>query len=308
MKTRYKLVMIFLLPVAGILLSQCKKTTDTTVVDSAVVKLKTSATLGSYLTDTKGNALYFFSNDAAGVNTCNDGCTALWPVFFVSGLTQAKLDNGLFVADFDSITTPNGKQLTYKGWPLYYYAPGGVREAPGMTSGDNVGGIWFVAKPDYTIMIANLQLHGINGKDYTVSPTNMYTEGVGASIYFTDQMGRTLYVFANDSSNINRWTTTDAVHDALWPIYQYNVAVVPSSLDKTLFGSITVFGNKQLTYKGWPIYYFGADVDANGKYRGFNKGISVGATATTQPKWFILFKDMPAAPFKPGTGAGGSGY
>jgi predicted lipoprotein with Yx(FWY)xxD motif len=298
MKTGHKLMMFILLPIAGFILSQCKKTEDPVYVDPLTLKLGTSATLGSYLTDKDGNTLYYFSNDAAGANNCTGGCVANWPIFFTSGLTQAKLGTGLLLADFDSITSANGKQLTYKGWPLYYYAPGGVREAAGQTTGENVGGVWFVAKPDYTIMIANLQLHGINGKDYTVSPTNVYTEGVGKSIYFTDHMGRTLYIFANDSANINKWTTTDAAHNASWPIYETDIAVVPSSLDKTLFSSIMVFGKKQLTYKGWPLYYFGADVDATGKYRGFNKGVSVGASATAQTKWPILFKEMPPARHK----------
>ncbi len=299
MKTRYKLMMFILLPAAGLIFSQCKKSDDPVYVDTTAVKLRTSATLGSYLTDVDGNTLYYFSNDAAGANTCTGGCTANWPIFFASGLTQLKLATGLVVADFDSITTPGGKQLTYKGWPLYYYAPGGVREASGQTTGENVGGVWFVAKPDYTIMIANNQLHGINGKDYTVSAAKIYTEGAGKSIYFTDQLGRTLYIFAIDSANVNKWTTTDAVHNAIWPIYETDVAVVPSSLDKSLFGSITVFGKKQLTYKGWPMYYFGADVNGTtGKYRGNNLGVSVGSSATAQTKWPILFKDMPAAPHK----------
>lgn len=295
MKTRNKIMMLVLLPVAGFMLSECKKTTDSMPSNQETIKLGTSATLGSYLTDKDGNTLYYFSNDAGGANNCTGGCTAAWPIYFVSGLTQAKLGTGLLIADFDSITSANGKQLTYKGWPLYYYAPGGVREAAGMTSGENVFGVWFVAKPDYTIMIANMQLHGINGKDYMVDASNVYTEASGKSVYFTDGMGRTLYVFANDSANINKYTTTDAVHNASWPIYETDIAVVPSALDKTLFGSITVFGKKQLTYKGWPIYYFGADVDASGKYRGYNKGVSVGASATTQTKWPILFKPMPAA-------------
>ena len=288
-------MMLVLLPITGFMLSECKKTTDTMLSNQEIIKISTSATLGSYLTDKDGNTLYIFANDAGGANNCTGGCVAAWPIYFVSGLTQAKLGTGLLIADFDSITSANGKQLTYKGWPLYYYAPGGVREAAGMTSGENVFGVWFVAKPDYTIMLANMQLHGINGKDYMVDASNVYTEAVGKSVYFTDGMGRTLYVFAIDSANINKYTNTDAVHNASWPIYETDIAVVPSALDKTLFGSITVFGKKQLTYKGWPIYQFAADVDATGKYRGSNKGVSIGASATTQTKWPVLFKGMPAA-------------
>jgi hypothetical protein len=45
-------------------------------------------------------------------------------------------------------------------------------------------------------------------------------------------------------------------------------------IDKTLFSTIDVFGKKQLTYKGWPIYYFGLD----GAKRGATKGVSVPKT------------------------------
>jgi hypothetical protein len=55
-----------------------------------------------------------------------------------------------------------------------------------------------------------------------------------------------------------------------------------------LFGTIDVFGKKQLTYNGWPLYYFGDDEGAVGA----NKGVSV-------PKpgiWPIAAKDIAAAP------------
>jgi hypothetical protein len=50
---------------------------------------------------------------------------------------------------------------------------------------------------------------------------------------------------------------------------------VPSILDKSMFGSIAVFGKPQLTFKGWPMYFFGAD----GGIKGSNKGVSVGPGA-----------------------------
>jgi len=290
-----KLLVGSLVVASVFILIQCKKS-SVVVVDPLVIKLGTSTTLGSYLTDKDGNTLYFFSNDANGANNCTGGCITAWPIFNVTGLTQAQLGDGLTLSDFTSITSANGGQLAYKGWPLYYYAPGGVREASGQTTGENVGGVWFVAKPDYTIMIANEQLAGANGKSYVVSAANVYTEGTGNTKYFTDQMGRTLYIYALDMANTNNYTSTDEVKNAYWPIYETDKAVVPSALDKTLFSRITVFGKKQLTYKGWPLYYFKSDVDANGKYRGYNIGVSIGITATSPTKWPILFKDMPAAP------------
>jgi predicted lipoprotein with Yx(FWY)xxD motif len=297
MKRQINLPMFVLLAVFGFSLTQCSKTTDPmpAVVDPVMVKLANSATLGSYLTDKDGNALYYFSNDADGSNNCTGGCITAWPIFNITGLTAEQLGAGLTLGDFNAISTPNGNQLTYKGWPLYYYAPGGVRESPGQTTGEAVGGVWFVAKPDYTIMLAKAQLVGKDGKNYIVSATNVYTEGVGKTTYFTDLMGRTLYEFAKDSANINKYTKADFSNNATWPIYETDKIVVPSILDKTLFSSIMVFGKKQLTYKGWPMYYYGPDVNATtGKYRGYNMGVSVPVPGV----WPVFFKDIPAAPHK----------
>ncbi|MDD4969423.1 MAG: hypothetical protein PHT07_08340 [Paludibacter sp.] len=287
--------MFILLFVCGVLFTQCKTTDNGPVVTTTyLINLSNSATLGSYLTDKNGYALYFFANDANGANNCTGGCLTNWPIFNIDNLTQDQLGAGLLVADFKSIVTPTGTQLTYKGWPLYYYAPAGIQDATGMTNGNGVGGVWFVAKPDYTIMLAKMQLVGADTKNYIVSPSNVYSVGTGLTTYFTDLMGRTLYSFSPDSANINKYTTADPLHNATWPIYPTDKAVVPSVLDKTLFGSITVFGNKQLTYKGWPMYYFKNDVDANGNFRGSNKGVSVPVPG----KWPVFFKDYPAAPTK----------
>jgi predicted lipoprotein with Yx(FWY)xxD motif len=296
MKRQINLPLFVLLILAGFALTYCSKTSDPApVVDPVLVKLANSTALGSYLTDKDGNALYFFSNDADGANNCTGGCITAWPIFNIAGLTAEQLGTGLTLGDFNAISTPNGNQLTYKGWPLYYYAPGGVREQSGQTTGEGVNGVWFVAKPDYTIMLAKAQLVGKDGKNYIVSATNVYTEGVGKTTYFTDLMGRTLYEFAHDSLNINKYTKADFSNNATWPIYETDKIVVPSILDKTLFSSITVFGKKQLTYKGWPMYYFGPDVDATtGKYRGKNMGISVPVPGV----WPAFLKDIPAAPHK----------
>jgi len=43
--------------------------------------------------------------------------------------------------DFGTFTTAANQRITtYKGWPLYTYAPGGVAEPAGATTGDGVAG------------------------------------------------------------------------------------------------------------------------------------------------------------------------
>lgn len=295
MKKLYSLFMFALLIATGSVVLQCTKSDEApAVVDPLVIKLGTSGTFGSFITDKAGNTLYFFANDGNGANNCTGGCTTAWPNFNVTGLTQSQLSDGLLLADFASITTPTGSQVTYKGWPLYYYAPGGVRENPGQITGDGVGGVWFIAKPDYTIMLAKEQILGVDAKSYVVSATNVYSEGTGTTTYMTDLAGRTLYSFYKDSTNVNKYTKADFSNNSVWPIYETDKVVVPSIIDKTLFGSITLYGKKQLTYKGWPMYYYGPDVDASGKFRGYNKGVY----GPLPVKWPVFFKDIPAAPKK----------
>lgn len=209
------------------------------------IKLVQNATLGMVIADKSGRTLYFFSLDANGKSGCMDGCTAAWPIYYVK---TPLLSSGLKSDDFGTITRTDGKpQTTYKGWPLYYYAEDA---AAGQTKGEGFGGKWFVAKADYSIMISN------KTDDNTVQ-------------YFTDDYGKTLYAYAPDKKNINNYTKSDFSNNSIWPIYTVStVGKVPSVLKSTDFQIITVFGRKQLTYKGWPLYYYGPDESVRGVIKG----------------------------------------
>jgi predicted lipoprotein with Yx(FWY)xxD motif len=290
MKTKLVRNLAFLLiGIVASFQSGCMKSNDTTTVYD--VSLSTSSTLGQYLVDKNGRSLYMFANDANGRTSCTGGCAALWPYFTISDLSLAKLGPGLNISDFDTINVNGTVQIRYRKWPLYYYAPaaynGNALEGPGQTTGDGFGGIWFIAKPDYSIMLANTQLIGLNGIDYTGN----YTPGMAKTAYFTDGTGVTLYNFKLDSLNHNKFTKADFSNNSVWPIYETSVMVVPSILNKTLFGTTNVYGKTQLTYKGWPLYYFGTD----NKVRGANKGISIPAPGAL---WPVAVKDVASAPAK----------
>ncbi|WP_017495950.1 hypothetical protein [Flavobacterium sp. WG21] len=277
--------------VAILFLTGCSNDKDNTTVTPEAKKeiaLSTSTTLGSYLSDKDGKSLYFFATDAKGQASCTGGCEAVWPPFYVDNLTAEKLSSGLTLTDFATITTTSGKkQLTYKGWPLYYYAPSingtNTPETAGQTTGDGVGGVWFIAKPDYSIMLVRSQLLGHDGKNYKSD----YTVGDGLTTYFTDAKGLTLYTFKNDNFKKNNFTKADFSNNAVWPIYETDKIVIPSTLDKSKFSVITVFGKSQLVYNGWPLYYFGQDANV----RGANKGISFPSPAV----WPVPVKDSPLA-------------
>ena len=260
-------------------IASCKKSSDyqsPPPVAAKEVQLQNNATLGSILTDKNGRSLYYFANDSAAANTCTGGCEAVWPPFNTDNLSADKLGSGLDLSDFGSITTQSGKkQVTYKGRPMYYYGP----ETAGKTDGENIDGVWFVAKPDYTIMFTNAQLKGLDGKNYLVNSV----QGIGQTLYLTDGKGLTLYVFSNDKLNSNHFTAQDLSNNNIWPIYETDKIVVPSVVDKTLFGSITVAGRTQLTYKGWPLYHFGQDASVMGSTKGSSIGLWRVLTKTQAP-------------------------
>src|SRR5450432_21589 len=231
MKKSYRIPVGIILSILVISNTNCSKNNSTSppVPD---VQLETSATLGKYLVDKFGHTLYFFAGDVSGQSTCTGNCELSWPIYSDSNLQASSLGAGLSLTDFASISTPEGKaQLTYKGWPLYNFAPGGIQEGVGQITGDGLdGGLFLLAKPDYTIMIGNAQLVGNDGNDYTPPA---YTSGsVGITTYFTDARGGTLYTFANDSASENKFTKSDFSNNTTFPIYDTATIVVPSTLNK----------------------------------------------------------------------------
>lgn len=266
--------------------SSCSKSSSSSTPPPAGphVQIKVNAAAGNILVDKNGNTLYFFSNDVNGQSNCAGACEVNWPILNDSSLTAGELGAGLNLSDFASIATPEGRaQLTYKGWPLYNFAPGGIQEAVGQITGDGANGSFFVAKPDYTIMLGSDQLVGADGNDYT----STYTVGTGITTYFTDAWGATLYTFKIDSANHNKFTKSDFSNNATFPIYDTSSIIVPSTLNKLLFSTTAVFGKNQLTYNGYPLYYFGSDSTK----RGNTKGVSIGAG-----KWPVAVATTPAAP------------
>jgi predicted lipoprotein with Yx(FWY)xxD motif len=131
-------------------------------------------------------------------------------------------------------------------------------------------------------MYVSAQLVGHDGKNYK----NDYTEGDGATPYITDINGMTLYRFKNDSKGSNNFTNSDFSNNSAWPIAEISLDKIPSNLDAADFDTIDVFGRTQITYKDWPLYYFGQDAA-----RGDNKGVSFPAPGV----WPIANTDTPVA-------------
>jgi predicted lipoprotein with Yx(FWY)xxD motif len=284
---KYNFFMLSLVCLIVIATPSCKKDNTPVAIPRTDIHLDTNTLLGAHIVDKDGRSLYYFSNDVNGQSNCAGGCLTAWPIYFADTVTTT-YGAELTSSDFKTITTTGGaKQTTYKGWPLYYYAPAGITEAAGEVKGEGIGNIWFVAKTNYSITVANFQLTGANGVNYMSD----YTPGDGLTKYFCDGKGNTLYAFGKDSAYKNKFTKPDFSNNPVWPVYETENITVPSTVDKTLFTVIDVFGKKQLTYKGWPLYYYGPDAGV----RGINKGISV-PTSAIGKVWPVVNSNSPLAP------------
>ena len=97
-----------------------------------------------YLADSQGRALYYFKKDEAGKSNCSGDCLANWPAFTQEDFAVLE---GFNKKDFDMITREdNGeKQVTYKGFPLYYFAKD---QQEGDVNGQGVKDVWFVVNSE----------------------------------------------------------------------------------------------------------------------------------------------------------------
>ena len=93
-----------------------------------------------------GRVLYSFTRDKRGrPPTCYGDCARAWPVYFkpAGALTAGP---GVKRALLKTVKRRDGRlQITYNGWPLYYYA----NEKAGEVKCQNVrthGGLWLVVR------------------------------------------------------------------------------------------------------------------------------------------------------------------
>ena len=92
------------------------------MTETAVLKTRKTH-LGTVLTDGTGHTLYWYAEDSAAKVDCTAACASLWPPLM--GMPHAA--SGVKLAGLGTIRRPDGSvQVTYKGHPLYTYAPDSV--------------------------------------------------------------------------------------------------------------------------------------------------------------------------------------
>lgn len=103
---------------------------------------------GRVLFNGKGRALYAFTRDRRGKpSRCYGDCAAAWPVYYKKGKLRA--GKGVKRKLIGSIRRKNGRrQITYRGWPLYYYVHDVGRGQISCQNVSSFGGLWLVVRPN----------------------------------------------------------------------------------------------------------------------------------------------------------------
>jgi predicted lipoprotein with Yx(FWY)xxD motif len=221
---------------------------------NANLRLAHSSTFESYLSDGAEQPLYMFVNDVAGANvtTCLGDCAVAWPTFDV---IVAQPGAGLDPDAVARFHRDDGTwQTTYNGHPLYYRA---TEKGAKDVTGDGTDGRWFVAR-NYLAFLGS-------------APTFAPAGGTGThDAYLTDGTGRTLYVCLSDQPGTPgspAVSSCDAACLADRPIFAAaatgRTTLLPSALNSADLNDLTrADGALQLTYRGWPLYYYSGDTKA----------------------------------------------
>jgi predicted lipoprotein with Yx(FWY)xxD motif len=255
--------------------------------DAPTVSIAETA-IGDVLTGAPdGLTLYLFLGDEAGrpAPTCTGTCADNWPPLLLEssgGDTETVTAGaGIDVSLLGNVAHPEGgTQVTYNSWPLYFF---GGDKAPGDTTGQGVGGKWFVvdvdgqpAGPDAPVITSEPA-----GAPPATGNASILLDETSLGTIITDFQGLTLYAFETERPDLPTPACYDACAEA-WPPFATDPAVfAPPDLDQDLIGTVQrTDGILQVTYNDWPLYYFAGD-----EARGDVNGQGLGGV------WFVLGPD-----------------
>lgn len=214
-------------------------TTGAAAPKAVTLELMQNSDLGKFITDGDGNTLYLFTKDVPNTSNCYDKCEQSWPPVLPAG--DATLKDGLIAALVGKTTRKDGStQLTYNGWPLYYYAKD---QKAGDTSGQAVGKVWWVVSPEGNI----------------IKPSGLQVvEDPKLGKLLADETGKTVYMFTKDTKGTSN--CYDKCEVAWPPLLMLGKPTVGTGIDDSKLGSTTrKDGSVQVTYNGMPLYYYEKD-------------------------------------------------
>jgi predicted lipoprotein with Yx(FWY)xxD motif len=121
----------------------------------ATVITTATSSVGTFLIDGSGRAVYLWVKDTGDASACSGACAGAWPPVTAAGTVTAS--GSASASDLGTITRSDGtKQVTYDGHPLYYYAGD---SGSGMASGqgsDSFGAKWWLVSPSGSDVTASV--------------------------------------------------------------------------------------------------------------------------------------------------------
>jgi predicted lipoprotein with Yx(FWY)xxD motif len=198
------------------------------------VQIAMAGDAGAILTDADGMTLYVFDRDESNVSNCADRCAETWPPLLLdSGDPVAPPD---LVGELTVFTRADGRrQVAYRGQPLYRYTGD---SQPGDTTGDGVGGVWHLARPELT---------------------TVRTFDAGAlGVILVGSNGMTLYIFDRDQAGASNCSDQCAV---TWPplLIDTGDPIAPTNLSGSLNTITRADGGRQVVYNDRPLYFYRDD-------------------------------------------------
>jgi len=116
-------------------------TTTAAPVEAGAVLAAADSALGEIVVDDEGFTLYVFIPDDGGESTCYDDCASAWPPLVGEAVATGSVDAALLGT---SPRTGGAQQVTFNGWPVYFFAGDAV---PGDVAGQGLNDVWYVISP-----------------------------------------------------------------------------------------------------------------------------------------------------------------
>jgi len=244
--------------------------------DEPTINVFTDPVLGKILVDGKGMTLYIFTKDEPGKSNCNAGCLAKWPPLLTQG--TPKLGDGVNASLVGSAMLADGTQIvTYNKMPLYYWVNDTMS---GQTTGQDVGGVWYVVSPDgMKVEAAEASPTSTPAAAAFDEPTiNVFTDPVLGQI-LVDGKGMTLYIFTKDEPGKSNCNAGCLVK---WPPFLTKGSPkLGAGVDDSKLGTATLAdGTLIVTYNQMPLYYWFKDTQP-----GDTTGQGVGSV------WYVVSPD-----------------
>ena len=220
-------------------------------VDTQVMVGK-DANLGTFLVDSKGMSLYLYTKDAPNVSNCYEKCATAWPPLLTTGKPVGGSD--VDASKLGTTTRTDGTmQVTYNGWPLYYY----VKDMKaGDVIGQDVGQVWYVISPTGEQVMPQAVPMPVES-----AATVMIGKDAKLGDFLVDAKGMSLYLYTKDTPNTS--VCYDKCATAWPPLLVEGAPTASQGVDGAKLGTTTrTDGTKQVTFNGWPLYYYIKDTKA----------------------------------------------